>query len=76
MAQFKRDQKNICLSPLTTVHIFSKIRSHGGLPEVAGLRLSMVIQSHFGTSLVRLAFRMRISVASSLMCAYDLEPDR
>ena len=30
MAQFKQDQKIFCLSPLTTVHIFSKIMSHGG----------------------------------------------
>ena len=28
MAQFKRDQKIICLSPFTTVHIFSELRSH------------------------------------------------
>lgn len=28
LAQFKQDQKYICPSPLTTVQIFSKIRSH------------------------------------------------
>ena len=28
--------KKLCLSPLTKVHIFSKIRSHGGPPEGGG----------------------------------------
>lgn len=36
MAQFKWDQKLICLSPLTTLHIFS----YGGPPEEEGLCLS------------------------------------
>lgn len=34
MGQFKQDQKIICLSPLTTKHISSEIRSHGGDPFV------------------------------------------
>ena len=45
MAQFVQDKKNICLSPLTTVHIFSEIKSHGGPPEGEGLHLSIVSES-------------------------------
>ena len=52
MAQLKRDRKIIFLSPLTSMHNFSNIRSHGAQPEGEGLRLSIVakglLQEHFG----------------------------
>lgn len=34
---FKTGSKNVCPSPLTTVHIFSEMCSHGGLSEGQGL---------------------------------------
>ena len=42
MAQFKRDRKIIFLSPLTSIHNVSEIRSHGGPPEGEGLRHSII----------------------------------
>lgn len=38
----QKNPKIICLSLLTIIHIFSKIRSHGGPVEGEGLRLSII----------------------------------
>ncbi len=42
--QFKWDQKVICLFPLTTVHIFPTLRSHG--PELEGRVLATLWGGH------------------------------
>ena len=55
MAQFKRDRKIIFLSPLTSIHNFSEIRSHGGPPEGEGLRHS--IESSRGRSLCEIELK-------------------
>ena len=48
MAQFKWDRKIIFLSPLTSIHNFSEIRSHGGPPEGEGLRHSICMTQEEG----------------------------